>query len=136
MTPRWIAPLLFALVIGACNRAPENKDAVRQAIVEHLGKNSGLDLSAMDMDVTKVDFQGEQATAMVSFKPKASPDAGMSMNYTLKREGSKWAVQKAAGGGHGGALNEPSQSVAPAPGGNLPPGHPPVAAEPPVAPKK
>ena len=71
--------MIVSMCVAACNRAPENKDAVRQGIMDHLGKNSGLDLKAMDVDVSNVNFQGDKATATVSFKPKSSPDAGMSM---------------------------------------------------------
>lgn len=135
--------LAVALLFGgtvACNRAPENKDAVREGVMEHLSKNTGLDLKSMDVEVNNVTFQGNQATAAVSFKPKASPDAGMSMNYTLERRGAKWAVlQKAgSGAGHGGGMPDaaPPDPGAHAPGATpppansgeaLPPGHPPVA---------
>lgn len=135
---------MVALLTGAtaaCNRAPENKDAVREGVMEHLSKNSGLDLKAMDIEVGNVTFQGSQATAAVSFKPKSSPDAGMSMNYTLQREGTKWVVQKAgSGAAHGAGAPDgpvPADPGAHAPGATpppvgsteqaLPPGHPPVA---------
>jgi hypothetical protein len=86
----------------------------------------------MDVDVRDVTFQGNKATASVAFKPKASPDAGMTMNYTLERQGQKWVVQQKAGsGGHGGAMNPNAVTPAkPANPGDLPPGHPPVAQPP------
>lgn len=120
-------PLLAALLLGACNRAPENKEALRQAVVEHLNKNSGLDLQAMNIDVSNANFQGDKATATVSFKPKSSPDAGMSMNYTLERKGAKWIVQQKAGGAGHEAGTPPAT--------DLPPGHPPVSPQP-EAPRK
>ncbi|HYI94555.1 MAG TPA: hypothetical protein VEX68_13495 [Bryobacteraceae bacterium] len=140
MTPKLVLVLLLSIYLAACNRAAENKDAVRQGIMDHLGKNSGLDLKAMDVDVSNVNFQGDKATATVSFKPKSSPDAGMSMNYSLERQGAKWIVQKAAGGAghagavpggaeHGGAAVAPPTTQPPVgdpAGGALPPGHPPV----------
>lgn len=88
--------------------------------MEHLSKNTGLDVSQMTIDIRDVKFHGNQATAAVSFKPKSSPDAGMSMNYTLERRANKWVVQKRADSGatHGG--------------GALPPGHPQVPDNPPV----
>ncbi len=131
--PHLIVVLLFSIWLAACNRAPENKDAVRQGIIEHLSKNTGLDLKAMDVDVNNVNFQGDKATATVSFKPKQSPDAGMSMNYSLERQGTKWIVQKAAGSsGHGGAGTAPMTEPTPgAPAaGDLPAGHPPVSGTP------
>jgi len=112
-------PLLAtALLLAGCNRAPESKDAVRAAVVDHISKNTGLDVNSMTIDVGDVKFQGNQATAAVSFRPKTSPDAGMTMNYTLDRQGNKWVVAKRAdSSGHGAA----------APGADLPKGHPPVA---------
>ena len=128
VTLRPIIPLLIALALSACNRAPESKEAVREGIIEHLNKNSGLDVKSMDVIIENVRFEGSRATAMVSFKPKSSPDAGMSMNYTLERSGPKWVVQKAASGGHGGGMTAPPATDS----GALPPGHPPVAPEAPA----
>lgn len=117
---RFVLSIALALLSFACNRAPENKDAVRAGLLDHLSKNSGLDLNSMTVDITNVRFQGSEAFATVSFKPKQSPDAGMSMNYTLERRGNQWAVK---GKGSGGDMH-----AAPAPqsGGTMPPGHPPV----------
>ena len=116
---------------------------MRDGVMEHLSKNTGLDLKSMDVQVGNVTFQGNQATASVSFKPKSSPDAGMSMNYTLERQGPKWIVQQKAGGaaGHAGGMGMPEGAAPPNPGAHapgstppataageaLPPGHPPVA---------
>jgi hypothetical protein len=141
--------LLLLAVLCACNRAPESKEAVREGVIEHLNKNTGLDLKSMDVSVDNVTFEGNKATASVSFKPKSSPEGGMSMNYALERSGKKWVVQKAAGG-HGGAMAPSPEPGALPPGHpptgqsggsqskgstDLPPGHPPVAPQP-EAPKK
>ncbi|MGH9632190.1 MAG: hypothetical protein ACRD7E_28120, partial [Bryobacteraceae bacterium] len=102
-----------------CNRAPQTKEAVREGVIEHLSKNSGLDLSSMNIEVTSLSFRENEAQATVSFKPRSSPDQGMQMSYTLEREGNRWMVKKRADSGgdpHGGA----------APSGDLPSGHPPV----------
>jgi hypothetical protein len=111
------------LLLNGCNRAPESKEAVRSAVMDHLAKNTGLDVSSMTVDVGNVKFDGNQAMAVVSFRPKASPDAGMTMNYTLERKGNKWVVAKRPEGGGHGAGTQPSP---PPPGGELPSGHPPV----------
>lgn len=126
--------LLAVLVAGlgtlACNRAAESKEAVREGLMEHLTKNTGLDMKAMDVELGDIKFQGNQATAMVSFKPKSSPDAGMSMPYSFERRGAKWVVQKTGsggGGGHGAGMPPATEAPAPgAPAGELPSGHPPV----------
>jgi hypothetical protein len=86
-------------VVG-CNRAPEDKDAVRRGVIEHLKKGAALDLNAVDIDIKDVKYQGNEATAQVGFKPKNAPEAGMTMSYTLERRGSEWIV-KGRGAGHG-----------------------------------
>ena len=71
MTSKLVIPLLLGIAVIACNRAPESKEAVREGIVDHLNKNTGLDLKSMDVDVKNVTFQGNRATANVAFRPKA-----------------------------------------------------------------
>lgn len=128
-----ILVLLVACV--ACNRVNQSHDSVRQGIVEHLGKGSGLDLSLMDMQVTNVKFEGDKAHAVVSFKPKSAPDQGMQMNYDLEWKNAKWIVVGKAGmggaAGHGSGTGGPATG---SDGGALPPGHPPVQ-PPPSQPK-
>jgi hypothetical protein len=89
-----------------------------------------------------VQFKGNEAQASVSFKPKSSPDAGMTMPYTLDRRGGKWVVRRRAESGmpHGGGA-APQTPSAPQGGpgmgaGDLPPGHPPVSSTPPGGAKK
>jgi hypothetical protein len=123
----------IALILTGCAQAPQNKDAVRKGVVDHLTKSSsGLDLASMDVEVTAVTFHDKQANATVTFRPKANPQQGMTMNYTLESEGKNWVVKKKAGaGGHEGAAapegaaENPHGQGAP-PSGDLPPGHPPV----------
>jgi len=121
-------------VLYACNKPPQTKEAVKQGVVEHLGKGAGLDLASMDVEVTAVSFSDNQAKATVNFRPKSSPDQGMQMNYTLESKGNKWVVLKKAGSSsspHGDG------TVGPAPTGDLPPGHPPVSpSAPPAEPPK
>ena len=95
--------------------------------MDHLSKNTGLDMNSMTVEIKNVRYEGNTAKAEVAFKPKASPDAGMSMNYTLERRGNQWVVAGRAdstGAAHGGGTPQtpPAQG-----GGDLPPGHPPVA---------
>jgi uncharacterized protein YggE len=127
-----------ALLLAACARKNiENKDAIRQAVIEYLGSRqaqTGLDMSTMDVDVTAMAFERDTARATVAFRIKNS-DAGMQLNYTLDRKGDKWVVQPkpdnsgghGVTGGHGVVL--PGNDKAP---GELPPGHPSV----PVSPKQ
>jgi hypothetical protein len=125
----------------ACSRNINNKDAVRQGVIDYLNKRSpqtGLDMKLMNVDVTSVQFQNNEARALVSFVPKDSPGGGMSMNYTLERSGNHWVVKGRAESGmspHGAQGMPPSTgSMQPIPPGQqpqaLPPGHPPVGATP------
>lgn len=141
--------LCAALFVVACNRAPESNEAIHQGVMEHLKQAGTLDLNSLDVTVTDVKYEGNQATAQVAFKPKASPESGMSMSYKLERRGDKWLVMgKGAGhaGGMGGDMGQPPQGQMPsghppvdpdaAKGGDLPAGHPPVNQQPPPPPKK
>jgi hypothetical protein len=119
--------LASVLLLGACNRAPQTKDAIKQAIVQHLqAKGSGLDMNSMSVEVVALTFNDKQAHATVSFRPKSQPDQGMEMSYTLEAKGNKWDVVGKAGSG-GTPHGQPPEG---APTG-LPPGHPPMGGAPP-----
>jgi hypothetical protein len=103
-----IASLLtLFLALAACNRGTQSNDAVRQGVLDYLGSRPNLSMGGMNVDVTKVDFNGNQAIATVSFTPKTGPAGnGMRMCYTLEQKSGKWTVVgKADSGGspHGGA---------------------------------
>jgi hypothetical protein len=133
---RHILLITLAFLIAACNKAPQNNDAIKQAVVEHLGKGSGLDMSRMDVTVDAVSYSENQAKATVSFRPKSAPEQGMSMLYTLESKGNKWVVLKKEGSGAGhsqgmGAPDAAAPGGAAAPEGQaLPPGHPAVPEQP------
>lgn len=93
------------------------------------GKTSSLalNMSAMDVTVTNVTFNGNQAEASVSITPKNAPGGGMNVNYHLEQEGAKWVVKgrKDAGGTPhgGGAVPSGAMPGAENPhGGAMPPG--------------
>jgi hypothetical protein len=126
------------MLVCGCSHDINNKEAVRQGIIDHLNSRkaqTGLDLSLMDVQVTSVAFTKNEAIATVSFQPKNS-SGGMSMNYVLQRRGNRWVVISAAGTGG----NNPHTGMGPGPGGGnphggamgmpttqqLPPGHPPI----------
>ena len=127
-----------ALLLAACGQKNiENKDAVRQAVIEYLSSKqaqTGLDVSAMDVEVSAMTFERDTARATVSFKVK-NGEGGMQMNYTLDRKGDKWVVQAPQnGGGHGGVLpGADAPGSGQMPSDPLPPGHP---ALPPASPKQ
>jgi outer membrane murein-binding lipoprotein Lpp len=133
------AALIFTLLLAACARKNiENKDAIRQAVVEYLNSRqaqTGLDMSTMDVNVTAMTFERDTARATVEFRVKNS-EAGMQLNYTLDRKGDKWVVQARQDGGQGhGVVTPPDGPGSPAPG-QLPPGHPSLPPAPPASPKQ
>jgi hypothetical protein len=129
--------LAAAFLLTGCGRNIQNEGAVRQGVLDYLQQRkaqTGLDLSSMDISVTAVSFQKDEARATVYFKPKGAND-GMQMNYELERKGDKWVVKGRSESGanpHGAAGlpgNPHGETTQP-----LPPGHPAVpgnGAEPP-----
>jgi hypothetical protein len=114
--------LLTALLLSGCNRHIENKEAVRQAVVDYLSARKNLNVASMNVDVTSVSFKKDEAEAVVAFTSKGAGGPGMTMRYTLERKGSRWVVKNRPDQGsnpHGGAM--------PAPPSELPPGHPSVS---------
>src|SRR5216683_775564 len=111
---------LLALFAG-CKKQESDADAVRTGINQHLASLKTINLGAMDMNITSVSVQGNQAQAQVEFKPKtgAPNGAGMQVAYSLQKQNGQWIVQTTTPAG--GSIQHP------APGENpLPPGHPPV----------
>jgi hypothetical protein len=137
-----VATLMF--VLGGCQKANiNNNDAVRDAVVRHLSARGDLGLGDLDIKVASAQFEGDTCRAEVQIVPKGQPaEAGMTMSYTLEREGDAWKVKpNPSGAGHGMQAPEtpeasptPGETPAtPAPAGGtgpLPPGHPPVATQP------
>lgn len=126
MTPvRWIVPLALALLAG-CSKNIQTNEAVRAGVIKHLSQNSGLNLAQMDIEVTSVTFRDNEADAVVGFKPKgAGAASGMSMRYTLEKQGNEWVVKKKADSGMGHGMTPPAAQPSAGEGG-LPPGHPPT----------
>ena len=132
--------IVSLLLVGCSGSGSQDKDAIRQGVIEHLTGKTGLDVGSMDVEVTSVTFDGDTADATVSFKPKGSdnPAALMQMQYKLERKGSHWVVTGKsgdAGSPHGGGMGAPPagggqnpHGAAP-PSGEMPSGHPPVTGE-------
>ncbi|HTB17502.1 MAG TPA: hypothetical protein VK708_05270 [Bryobacteraceae bacterium] len=147
--PTLIAAAAVSFVwLAGCSKDLQNQDAVRQGVMSYLSKRS--DLLAMDVSVSSVAFQKDEATAQVHFQAKGntSPAAGMTMQYVLERKDDQWVVKGRTGAGsaHGasgpGVNSVPGQGIlpgaldgmprVPSPGGagsatSLPPGHPGVS---------
>lgn len=78
---------------------------MRQAVVDYLGGH-GMNVAAMNIDVTAVKLDGDHGEADVSISTKNGPSApGMQFIYLIEQHGDKWVVtgRKQAGGApHGG----------------------------------
>lgn len=146
--------MTLLLALSACNRGIQNKDAVRQGVLDYLTSRPNLSMGGMTVDVTNVTFKDNQAEAQVSFTPKGGPaGGGMTMRYTLEQKNNKWSVVSKADSGQnphgagavpGGGANPHTGGAMPgmppaggidmerpggvAPGG-MPPGHPPAGGE-------
>jgi hypothetical protein len=121
--------LAMAFVLAACSRNIDNGDAVRQGVIDYLRartSQTGLDVDLMQVDVTSVSFQKDEARATVNFRPKGvAMQGGMQMSYTLDRKSDKWVVRGRGAANvnpHGGGALPGAEET---PG--LPPGHPPGA---------
>jgi hypothetical protein len=147
-TPLYYAILSLLVFFGGCHKRENDSSAIRAAINQHLGSLKTLNLSAMDVNITKVSMQGNQAQAQVEFRPKtgAPPGAGMQISYSLEKQNGKWVVQTSQPAG--GVLAHPALTqnphlnatppassttmpnfndlVHPGSGSSLPSGHPPV----------
>lgn len=110
----------------ACAKNIENKEAVRQGVIEAVAGK--VNLTSMDVDITAVTFKGDTAEATADFRAKgAAPGTGIQMRYTLENKAGKWVVKQKAESGanpHGAATPMPPPGGPPP--GNLPPGHPPM----------
>ena len=138
------------LILPGCGRRIDNKEAVRQGVIDYLSTRSNLNVGAMQVDVASVTFRKDEADAMVAFRPKGAGGAGqgMQIRYTLERKGDRWVVKgKSEGAGqHGSAglmpggnphgamgMEMPPES---APGAAMPPGHPSIGKQPPAGAKQ
>jgi hypothetical protein len=99
------------MCLAGCNRGVQNKDAVRQGVLDHLAQIQ-MNVASMSVEVTSVEFNGNQADATVSFSPKGGNGAqGMSMRYQLEKKDGHWVVmgRKDAGSSpHGGGAMPPA----------------------------
>ncbi len=133
--------LLAVFCLAGCQKDIQTKDSVRQGILTYLTQNKNLSVNSMDIEVTQVSFRDKEADAVVMFKPKGGDAAsGMSMKYTLERQGSLWVVKKKADSGphgeaaakalEGGGSAPAAPGSMPMPSGSMPmpAGHPPTGA--------
>ncbi len=122
-------------LLAACSRDIQNKEAVRQGLLDSLNARAaetGLNMEQMQIDVTSVAFEKDQARATVVFRVKgAAEQAPVRVDYVLDRKGNKWVnarpVSQSGVNPHGaGAAMPPDQPPPTQPPSSLPPGHPPL----------
>ncbi len=124
------AALVAVLLAPGCARNINNKDAVRQGVLDYLDQRKGqlaLDTSLMNVNIANVTFHNNEADATVAFEMKGKNETAMSMNYVLQRKGDKWVVKgrKESGANRHGGQGLPG-AIPGTSGGALPPGHPPT----------
>jgi hypothetical protein len=128
---------LSIAVLSGCRHDIQNTEAVKQGVLAYFAKRS--DLLSMDVSVTNVTYQQNEATATVHLQAKGSsaPGSGMDIRYVLERKGNQWVVKGRAGGDAHGAQGMGAPQGAPqgGPGSigampqTLPSGHPPVSSD-------
>jgi hypothetical protein len=121
---------LFAslVLLAACAKDIQTTEAVRQGILDDLQQRkatTGVDPGLLDVNVSAVSFEKDQARANVAFTPKSAPGGGgMNMTYVLERQGAKWIVKGRQVGGANphGAQGLPPDQPAQTPHSDVPPG--------------
>ena len=114
--------ILLLGALAACTH--KSNDGLRQGVVDHLTK-AGLNVAGMDVNLTNVERQGDEADVVASISPRGgNPAQGMSFKYHLQQKGGQWVVvgRQESGAPHGGmapGTENPHGAGAPpaAPGG-------------------
>jgi hypothetical protein len=103
--------------------AQSDRDAIAGAIRKHLASNSTINMAVMDMDVSQVNVNGEQAQANADFRLKQG-GTSMQMTYFLERHAGSWIILRSqpAGGqfahppldkAHSGTASDPAHPAIP-----------------------
>jgi hypothetical protein len=101
---RIVSILLLLAGFTACNRGNQNKDAIRQGVLDHLSGRS-LNLASMDVTISSVQFNGDKAEATVLFTPKGgNPSQGMTLHYQMQQKSGRWGVVGTQDSGHAGSV--------------------------------
>jgi hypothetical protein len=109
-----VAVLIACLVACKSASQSQNTDAVRQAVNEYLMQR-GFNLKAMDVSLSNLKFNGNQADVTVGFGVKGQGQMAMSRGYHLEQQNGKWVVVGSQGGDEHG-------KAAPDAGGAMPGG--------------
>lgn len=129
-------PAVLALGVAAFTFSCGNKMRTREAVERGVRKGvseRGVNVDAMDVSVTSVNFRDDRADAVVAFIPKGGKISdGLTMHYSLELRKDEWVIvgrsQMDMKQHAGDALppGHPDAGAANQPGNPLPPGHPPL----------
>lgn len=114
---------VLLLATSACKAKPDAKEAIRAGVMKHLNSLKGLNISNMDIKLTQISIDGNQAHAQVEIHSKNDSAGMMQLSYTLEKRGEEWVVLKSRPAG--GNMQPPTGGEMPGAGG-MPPGHPAV----------
>jgi hypothetical protein len=110
---------LFAFV-GGCKKQANDQDAIRATIEKRLNGRSDLNMGAMAHEYKQIDVNGDHATAQVEFRLKNGVAAGMTIDYSLQRQGGEWTVVNSQPTGHPGMDQMPANGTQGGAQGTLP----------------
>lgn len=124
MRPFIVLIIVGTLAFSGCGGSgkTESKEAVQKAIDAYLAQRQNLSLNNMNTELGEVKFQGETATASVTFRSKQASGMAVSVQYKLKRTGDHWEVESSApmAGPGGNPHGQTAPSTAPSPHGEMP----------------
>ena len=116
---RIVSASLLIFCLAGCNRGVQSNDAVRQGVLDYLSQKAGMNVAAMEINLTSVKINGNQADATVTFAAKGSTSAQMTMQYHLEQKDNKWIVVGRQDSGQHTATPPPGAMP---PAGAMPPG--------------
>jgi len=119
---RLFSPLILIVCLVGCQHGGANStEAVRQGVIDRLSK-AGYNMSAMDIQVSQVQFNGEQADATIALTAKGQANVpAMTLRYHLEHQNGKWVVTgRPQDSGHGSA-SDPNMGATNPHGGAMPP---------------
>jgi hypothetical protein len=103
---RIASALLLIACLTACKSGNQSPEALRLGVVEYLQK-VGINVAGMDISISNVKFNGNQADATVNMGVKGSGTTSMTMNYHLEQKDNKWVVVGKTDTGQHGATAPP-----------------------------
>jgi hypothetical protein len=103
----FLAILGVLVFFAGCKKQQSDTDAIRSGINQHLASLKTLNLSGMDMNITNISIQGNEAQVQVEFRPKTgAADGGeMQVSYSLEKQNGVWVVQTSQPSG--GSIQHP-----------------------------